>query len=139
MRAYKRVAVLASAVLAMTVAPPQGAEAHGPCDECVAPASGVPGDTIRVRWWAIKVVFNPMPSQVPYHGSLWKVYQSAEPSITEFTSAQPRSSSFRLPDLRPGVYVVAIFDGSEGGQHYTWAYVRVLPGLSRETGPSASS
>ena len=34
---------------------------------------------------------------------------------------------FRIPeDLRPGLYLMLIYDGSEGGQHYTWDYFHVL-------------
>jgi len=32
---------------------------------------------------------------------------------------------FRVPVAPPGRYLVSIYDGSEGGSHYTWEYFRV--------------
>jgi hypothetical protein len=37
-----------------------------------------------------------------------------------------RRASFRVPEVPPGVYLVLIFDGSEGGSHTTWDYFHVL-------------
>lgn len=31
----------------------------------------------------------------------------------------------RVPDVPPDRYLVALFDGSEGGTHYTWSYLNV--------------
>jgi LPXTG-motif cell wall-anchored protein len=41
----------------------------------------------------------------------------------------PRDSvELRVPDVPPGRYLIALFDGSEGGTHYTWDHLTVLGG-----------
>jgi hypothetical protein len=43
-----------------------------------------------------------------------------------FRRDQPvRNARLRVPDVAAGNYLVATFDGSEGGAHYTWDYFRV--------------
>ena len=32
---------------------------------------------------------------------------------------------FRVPRVAPGRYAVIIYDGAEGGTHYTWSFFRV--------------
>jgi LPXTG-motif cell wall-anchored protein len=33
---------------------------------------------------------------------------------------KPSPLRFEVPDVAPGVYLVVMYDGSEGGRHYTW-------------------
>jgi len=43
-----------------------------------------------------------------------------------FAADRPaRGVRFRVPDTGAGTYLVATFDGSEGGFHYTWDFFRV--------------
>jgi hypothetical protein len=56
-------------------------------------------------------------------------YQRAAPTRTLLARAvrnPARRASYRVPAVPPGVYLVLIFDGSEGGSHSTWDYFHVL-------------
>jgi len=53
---------------------------------------------------------------------------------------RPRVSEFQfeVPDVPPGRYLVALFDGGEGAGHYSWNFVTV-EGPGAGTGPDAGS
>jgi hypothetical protein len=127
---------LAALTLAMatllTVAP--AGSAHGPCSDCTTPKRGRAGTTVRVKWTAVKVVWNPSRRQDPY-GQIQDVYHPTEPSVTIFVSKRPRKTHFRVPRDAPGRYGIAIYDGSEGGGHYTWSYFTIRPRVA----PTASA
>jgi hypothetical protein len=122
-------ATLAAATIAV-LAPP--AFAHGPCG-CLTPELGDTGVRVRIaRTTAFKVIFNPTP--VEYGGAMRdagyaSAYQPTAPTATVLSvsrNQRKRNRRFRVPDVPPGVYLVLIFDGSEGGQHKTWDYFHVL-------------
>jgi hypothetical protein len=102
------------------------AVAHGPC-RCLEPASGTPGETIRVGSPAVRIVFNPRRSQLAIGPSrLWTRHRARARSLELVpTPKQLGGASFEVPDVAPGIYLVATFDGSEGGAHYTWDDLRV--------------
>jgi hypothetical protein len=122
----------------------QDARAHGPCG-CLTPASGPPGTTVSTSA-AYKVVFNPDRTDLGLGPeSLWRHHQ---PGVTPKAvyrstyrySALPltRPVEFRIPAAPPGRYLVSIYDGGEGGAHYTWEYFRVTERSSTDTAAPAS-
>jgi len=74
------------------------------------------------------VLWNPARTDLPLGPpALWARHR---PGVTVELFAGDRPASgvrFRIPDTRAGTYLVATFDGSEGGFHYTWDFVRVRP------------
>lgn len=100
------------------------AQAHGPC-RCFRPDSGSPGTEVIIEQTnAFRVVWNERGDSLD---RLYAEYYSPEaPSILLFRSAQPQKNvRFRVPDVPVGRYVVKVYDGSEGRQHYTWAFFEV--------------
>jgi hypothetical protein len=105
------------------------AVAHGPC-QCTFPTLGRPGALVHVNGPAYKVILNPRVSDFTIEpGGLASAYRRDAPTVTVVSRASPaaaRKASFRVPSAMPGgVYLLLIFDGSEGGQHYTWDYFQV--------------
>ena len=106
--------------------------AHGPC-ACLNPASGAPGTTVSVSTGAYKVVFNPDRSDLSIGPkSLLEDHRPGVVPTVVFRSAYKYSDlplrgpvEFRVPAAPPARYLVAVYDGSEGGAHYTWEYFRV--------------
>jgi hypothetical protein len=45
-----------------------------------------------------------------------------------------RGATFAIPDVAPGQYLVALYDGGEGGAHYSWDTLTVLREDERVTG-----
>lgn len=151
-RASSFVAVAASA-FAVSAGP---VSAHGPC-ACLTPASGVTGTTVSAATGAYKVVFNPDRTDLGIGPkSLWEAHRPGVVPTVVFRSPYKYSDlplrgpvEFRVPVAPPGRYLVSIYDGSEGGSHYTWEYFRVkeqtptmaqrpTPGLGNEaTGVSS--
>ena len=129
----RRVAVclLAAAGLATSTAP---ARAHGPC-QCLFPVLVAPAEPgkrpvrLSASVPAYRVIFNPRPRQLGIApASLASAYRPGAPTVTVLDRARRisrRRWSFRSPDVPPGVYLVLIFDGSEGGAHSTWDYVHM--------------
>ena len=113
------------------------AHAHGPCF-CTEPPLASPGREL-VTTGAYLVVWNPTRD--------WFVGGAGPPSLASAHREdapsrvvllrdrppyprRPPRARFRIPgDTPPGLYLVLIFDGSEGGSHATWDYVHV-PGDS---------
>ena len=86
-------------------------------------------------WSGLRVIWNPNRSQDPYD-VLRSVRHPGEPSVTLFRSTRlPKASwfRFRVPDVAPGTYGIAQYDGGEGGSHYNHAYFTVLPAARRST------
>jgi hypothetical protein len=114
---------------ALYLFPGTAAAAHGPCT-CTTPAVTEAGAKVRTGE-AYKVIWNPAPSD--FTGSvpagLESGYQPDAP--TEVVVDRPRDDpakrpSFRVPSATPpGIYLVLIYDGSEGGTHATWDYVQI--------------
>lgn len=110
---------------------PAPAISHGPCN-CSFPQVGEAGAKVTTRSQAYKILFNPRPSD--YGPAMTdtgyaSAYQSKAPTTTVLSRAlshPARRATFRVPAVPPGVYLVLIFDGSEGGSHSTWDYFHVL-------------
>lgn len=110
------------------------AAAHGPCN-CLSPNSGPPGTEVSVGSPSFKIVFSPDRAETVYGPkSLWRTRPPGPPPRVVFRTTyryEPRpdpnapSPTFDVPEVPPGRYGVVIFDGSEGGQHYTWDFFRV--------------
>jgi hypothetical protein len=109
--------------------PGAAAAAHGPCN-CTSPAVAEAGDEVRTGQ-AYKVIWNPAPSDFtgPTPEGLESGYRPEAP--TEVVVDRPRDRPAKRPRFRvpsatpPGIYLVLMFDGSEGGTHSTWDYVQV--------------
>ncbi len=123
---------------------PRGALAHGPCG-CLTPASGPPGTTVTTRG-AYKVVLNPDRTDLGIGPeSLWQDHQpGVTPTMVYRKSYRysdlplTRRVRFRVPAVPPGRYLVSIYDGGEGGAHYTWEYFAVTERSSTDATANAS-
>jgi hypothetical protein len=108
---------------------------HGPCD-CLTPASGPAGTAVSAAAGAYKVVFNPDRTDLAIGPkALWRDHRPDVAPIVVFRTTYRYSDlplgapvDFRVPKVSPGRYLVSIYDGSEGGAHYTWEYFRVTEG-----------
>ena len=116
------------------------ARAHGPC-RCLDPVLVQPGGTVRITdglgrqrngrgYPAYRVIFNPRPEQLGIApGYLSSAHRVDGPSRTVLSRPHrrpTRSGRFRVPsDAPPGLYMVLILDGGEGGAHNTWDYLHV--------------
>jgi hypothetical protein len=102
------------------------AAAHGPCG-CLRPAKGAPGVQVReVGTTAVRVLWNPARVDLPLGPpALWARHRPGATAELFAADRPARGVRFRIPDTRAGTYLVATFDGSEGGSHYTWDFVRV--------------
>jgi hypothetical protein len=113
------------------------AVAHGPCG-CLDRTLVEPGSEVRIagpdgRWPghpAYRVVLNPRPGDLgiaPDH--LASAHRADAPTTTVLSRLrrQPtRRARFRVPEgTPPGLYMVLIWDGDEGGAHSTWDYLHV--------------
>jgi hypothetical protein len=74
----------------------------------------------------LRVVFNLYDGR-PEGGPKPSIFHPDLPIYTlrEFTRAQ-EGTTFVIPDVPPGIYYVAIFDGGERGRHFTGAPFRVV-------------
>lgn len=115
--------LLLSAVGFAVLATPAGA--HGPCD-CLIPASGPPGTAVRAEYGAYKVVFNPDRADLGIGPEdLWEMHRGPAP-VTVLRrpwkyGRRYAPARFAIPaGTPPGRYLVALYDGGEGGFHYTW-------------------
>ena len=95
--------------------------AHGPCN-CLVPARGEAGTELTITYPAVRVVWNPARRHLligPDH--LYARIRRGQPSIELFRSERRRRRvRVTVPDAAPGRYLVATYDGGEGGAHYTW-------------------
>jgi hypothetical protein len=48
------------------------------------------------------------------------IYHPDLPMVVLDQAPKPSPLQFEVPDVAPGVYLVVMYDGSEGGRHYTW-------------------
>ena len=117
----RRWCTVAIGLVLATAAP---ADAHGPCDpDCLSRFAGPPGKRIELRVKSIRVVLNPRRSQLPYGPKeLWRTRRAGVPPRRLHRSRAPRRGHFRVPDVPRGRYPLVIWDGSEGGAHYTWTW-----------------
>lgn len=132
---------LAVAVLVLASFAPV-ARAHGPCG-CVDPRVVQAGAQVRIAgppssgsarargYPAYRVLFNPRPGDLgiaPRY--LASAHRRDVPTTTVLDRPRrdpTRSGRFDVPQTTPpGVYLVLIFDGGEGGAHNSWDYVHVI-------------
>jgi hypothetical protein len=119
------------------------AAAHGPCG-CTFPVVARPGQEVTTGP-AYRIVLNP-PAGLFRGGAgspeLASGYRAGAPTWEVLRRPRPRwprrapRGRFRVPDdTPPGIYLLLIFDGSEGGEHATFDYLHVPdPPLSAEHG-----
>lgn len=124
-------------LLALVAAGAAPARAHGPC-LCLHPVLVEPGEgRVTAGTPAFRVILNPRPRELGIApDALASAYRVASPTLTllDRSRRKPlRRWSFRVPDVPPGVYLVLIFDGSEGGAHSTWDYLHVAGPAPRGT------
>ena len=131
--------LVALLVLALAFGP-NPAYAHGPCD-CLTPPAGPPGTTVST-WAGYKVVFNPDRTDLPTGPRpLWQEHRPGITPTVVFRETYSyadlplkRPVEFRVPEVPTGRYLVSVYDGSEGGAHYTWEHFEVT---KRETAGAA--
>lgn len=114
------------------------AEAHGPCPTCLRPHRASANEEVSLDYPTVKAVLNPTRRQLTpgpkpnCYGcrlELWRERVAGQPAITLGAWQERRSeATVRIPDIPAGRYLVALFDGSEGGTHYTWTYIEVESG-----------
>jgi hypothetical protein len=109
------------------------AAAHGPC-QCLTPSSGPPGTRVRAMYPLYKVVFNPDRTDLGIGPEpLWALHRPGVPLVVlgrrwHYADLPLDPGSFTIPPARPGRYLIALYDGGEGGSHYSWASFRVRAG-----------
>ena len=131
-----------AALLAALAAAPSVALAHGPCG-CLEPASGPPGTRVRADYPIYKAIFNPDRSDLTIGPeSLWRQHHGGAP-VTVYRqtwrySRRPpnRGGTFSIPRAAPGSYLVALYDGGEGGAHYSWETFTVTRAAAPARTPS---
>ena len=121
------------AVAAAWGGPP--ADAHGPCPQCVQPAQVSPGDELEIRYLTYRAILNPTRQQLTMgpkpncYGcrfGLWSSRAEGVEAVILGTWRPPRSRLLlQTPAVPSGRYLVALFDGSESGTHYTWDFVQI--------------
>ena len=120
---------------------PSSALAHGPCPRCIEPSTARADSKLRVDYPTELAIWNP-PRRVLTRGPkpncygcnlrLWRFHQEGSPSVVVYDGIRQPGFVFRAPDVEPGRYLVALFDGSEGDTHYTWDFVTLQAGLPDE-------
>lgn len=127
---------------ALTVgAGPGTATAHGPC-RCIEPRIAAPGDELTIPVRTLRAIWN--PTDADFNVELggfrlrnWR-HNPASEAITLAESAKPTEPplSVSVPKVPAGLYMLLVFDGSEGGTHFTWEYIWVVADEGAE--PSGS-
>ena len=134
--------VIFAAVVLMATSDVTPALGHGPC-RCLDPRVSEAGGSVRVGFEvgigeitgrghpAYRVIFNPRPGDLGIAPRLLaSAYRADVPTTTVMSRPRDRPTRrgrFRVPAATlPGVYMVLIFDGSEGGAHNTWEYLHVI-------------
>lgn len=89
-----------------------------------------PAQPEGVGWPAYRALFNPRPSDFGIAPDyLASAYRADVPTTTVLSRPRrkpTRKGRFRVPaDTPPGLYMVLIWDGEEGGAHNTWDYLHV--------------
>jgi hypothetical protein len=99
------------------------ASAHGPCG-CL-PRTAYPGDAVVTNnVFVFRAVWNPTRADI-YYGqpALIAAHVDGAPRIVllnrDRKDARERARLL-VPEVPTGRYLVLLYDGSEGGAHYTW-------------------
>ena len=152
----RAVVALIGSVPALAVVNAAPATAHGPCS-CVDPRIVEAGRQVRltdgdgrqaggVGYPAYRVVFNPAPDDLGIAPQYLASAHRPDAPTTTVLSRSPRRPTrrgrFEVPEATPpGLYMVLIFDGEEGGAHNTWDYLHVVgrDGGEEEAGATGSA
>lgn len=136
----RQLAARLAAGVFVTLTAPAAAGAHGPCG-CLDPVLVQAGGVVRLTdsagrqaggagYPAYRVILNPRPADLgiaPRY--LASAYRADAPTTTVLSrprKAPTRRGRFRVPKgTPPGMYMVLVFDGDEGGAHNTWDYLHV--------------
>ncbi len=118
------------------------ASAHGPCG-CL-PRTAYPGDAVVINN-VFRAVWNPTRADI-YYGqpALIAAHVDGAPRIVllnrDRKDARERAR-FLVPEVPTGRYLVLLYDGSEGGAHYTWdsMTVRRRPAKAAPSAATTSS
>jgi hypothetical protein len=119
------VAVGCASALVIAAGP---AAAHGPCG-CITPTAAAPGEQLVSNYPTIKIVWNPLPADLligPEY--LTRDHVTGQPRLVLQEQPRPGTATFRVPATAPGRYLVLLYDGTEGGAHYSWDYITVRSG-----------
>ncbi len=139
---YRGLLVVLAAVVVMAASDVTPALGHGPC-RCLDPRLAEAGSHVRVGFEvgvgetrgrgypAYRVIFNPRPRDLGIAPRLLaSAYRADVPTTTVLSRPRNRPTRrgrFRIPaGTPPGVYMMLIFDGSEGGAHNSWEYLHVI-------------
>lgn len=125
---------------------PDHAIAHGPCGSvgsksCLEPNEGPPGTEVTTGgsggFEGILAVWNPRPNilALGVPGSSKEcditcaeakaIYRFDQPMVVVAETDDRSQLQFVVPDVPPGKYIVVMYDGAEGGRHYTWNTFKV--------------
>jgi hypothetical protein len=101
------------------------AAAHGPCG-CTTPTAAMPGERLVSGYPTIRVVWNPVAADLLIGpDDLARDHVAGQPRVVLQERPRPGPASFRVPVTAPGRYLVLLYDGTEGGVHYSWDYITV--------------
>jgi hypothetical protein len=142
---------LAALVLALSYPPP--AAGHDPCGPCLSPSSGPPGTKVTITqttaYWVVwngrglpqdallRSHYRPMAQTIDLVRYALPPASTAAPDPDVLPAAR-RNVRFTVPAVREGTYAVVIYDGSEGGEHYTWDLFRVRAGEGSANWPAVA-
>jgi hypothetical protein len=138
--AMRRVALrVVSALALVALWLPGSAVGHGPC-ECLHPVEVEAGGHVRVGYPAYRVIFNPRPVDLGiaprYLASAYRADVPTTRVLSRSHHRPTRRGQFRVPTATPpGLFMVLVFDGEEGGDHNTWEYLHVID--RRDSEPAA--
>jgi hypothetical protein len=130
--------------------------AHGPCgsvgSSCLEPNEGPPGTEVTTEgsggFEGILAVWNPRPNilALGVPGSTKdcdikcaeakSIYHFDQPMVVVAETDDRSQLQFVVPDVPPGRYIVVMYDGSEGGRHYTWNTFKVTAAPAATEGAS---
>jgi hypothetical protein len=121
LRSLLLAAACASAVLVGAVP----AAAHGPCG-CIKPTAATPGKRLVSTTPTIKIVWNPVRDDLLIGPDfLGRAHVAGQPRVVLQEQPQRGLATFAVPATAPGRYLVLLYDGTEGGMHYSWDYITV--------------
>ena len=141
LRSSIRLPLLAAACTSALLSFAAPAAAHGPCG-CVRPTVATPGRQLASSIPTIKIVWNPVRDDLLIGPDyLASDHVTGQPRVVLQDQPQPAPATFRVPATAPGRYLVLLFDGTEGGMHYSWDYIRVrsAPSSPASAQPTATT
>lgn len=128
------------------------AYAHGPCgDMCLEPNSGPPGTAVTTEnLEGVLAVWNPRPNTLPLGvpgtsarcdpkcARAKPLFHLEQPTRILAESVKPTQLHFAIPESPTGKYLIVVYDGSEGGFHYTWETFEVTEGDQQQDSEATS-